>query len=1014
VLLPSQPLISDFKRRLLQTENLEGALFAEFHTFYSFVRQYNLAAGVAYRELNEQQLQIILENHLRSSQHRYPALCEHDITPGFIASLLAYFKDLEDGGLDPAAVNRLAEDESLRQHSQRLFQIHQLYSRFLSLLLDKGYISREHLIFRIGKALDELETAELSNRAFLIDGFYDFTPLQKLMIELIVDRTSHTGITLLAQDSKTFEYVGKTDRWLKELMQKYNGDVKQLTPVSATLPEIENLFERKEARSHPEHFKRIEATSPALEIQEIIRRVKRDILTGGYTPDEIAVLYRSKEDYYSRFITGFRREGIPFAGEFEMPLGTNPAVNTLLQWYEILAGNYSRTDLLQWLQSAYISPEPATSKEQLARLYEISIRAQILEGKRDWIARLQRSLEPLNENTGSPVSDPDDKQLITQMLHFLNDLPEEKTAIWPEHLRDLNKVIKFTHFAECISTAWNDSGGREMHDVIARDMRAYGKLREVLDSLDHLSQAFTFEDLSTEQFVKILRDVLQNTPYQVEVGNSSGVTLTNIEGARGLHWRKVYVVGLIDGVFPVQWRPHPLVQLADRTRINRTLPKGMEIVEHRADLAEERLLFYIAVTRATEALRISTVRGQEDLLPSQFYEELSMFYGDSPDADAQSIPVHLVTPDYVEFTPESSWLRIDLLQHLGKLEEFDDSDFDVSASRLRHLREVLAIRDSREFSIFDGQLDSQQIRQDIADLLFYSQMPLSPSRLELYYTSPFQYFAQYLLHLAEVEEVPEELPPQDRGKMLHGILERFYSRLADRYDGVIDDRNRQQVMEMLDKIIAGVFDAYQQQEIPIPELLFDREKDLIRQYLHNAVDFFAESYPWSDPGMFPDRFELEFGMGIESSLPPLTLRRDDQALSFRGVIDRLDLKRETGEFTVVDYKTSRGKAQQDFFSGKALQLQVYAMAAEHLLSGYTHPVRLSYYSLRKNREDGRLIPDPGEPDHLQREAERLIWEAVDRMVNGEFHPVAGECEPYCPVKAICGCDENRIRKKRIT
>ncbi len=372
--------------------------------------------------------------------------------------------------------------------------------------------------------------------------------------------------------------------------------------------------------------------------------MKRDILTRAYTPDEIAVLYRSQEDYYSRFITGFQREGIPFAGEFEMPLGTNPAVNTLLQWYEILAGNYSRTDLLQWLQSAYISPEPAATKEQLARLYEISLRAQILEGKRDWIARLQQYLEQLNENAGSPVSDADDRQLITQMLHFLNDLPEEKTATWPEHLRDLKKVIKFTHFAECISPAWNASGGREMYDVIARDMRAYGKLREVLDSLDHLSQAFTFEDLSTEQFVKILRDVLQNTPYQVEVGNSSGVTLTNIEGARGLHWRKVYVVGLIDGIFPVQWRPHPLVQLADRTRINRTLPKRMEIVEHRADLAEERLLFYIAVTRATEALRISTVRGQEDLLPSQFYEDLSMFYGDSPDAQSSLYPYILLHP----------------------------------------------------------------------------------------------------------------------------------------------------------------------------------------------------------------------------------------------------------------------------------------------------------------------------------------------------------------------------------
>ncbi len=1017
VLLPSQPLISDFKQRLLQTGEIKGALFTEFHTFYSFIRKYNLTAGIAYRELREQQLHIILENYLRSSQSQYPELCEHGVTPGFVGALLRYFKDLEDGAVDDVTVNRLANDGSLQQHSRRLSQIHQLYYRFLNLLLKQGFISREHLILQVCNALHEDETGALLDHAFLIDGFYDFTPLQKFIIEFIADRASYTGITLLHYGSKTFTYVTKTERWLKQLVREKNGEVKQFTVGSTSLPEIEYLFERKEADRQPERFERIEAASPAMEVQEITRRVKRDILTGAFTPDDIAVLYRTQENYYSQFITNFRREGIPFAGKFEMPLGTNPALNALLQWYEVLASNYLRGEMLRWLQSNYIAPAPAATQERLTRIHRITLQAQILEGKSNWEARLQRYLKRINESTGSLGTSQyrEDRQIIQQMLHLLNVLPEEKTATWIEHIRDLKTVIDVTHLAEQISPFGSESGDREINEVIARDLRACGKLLEVLDSLERLSEAFKFQNISTEQFVRTLRDVVQNTAYQVEAGKSSGVTLTNIERARGMHWKKVYVVGLIDGVFPVQWRPHPLVKLTDRALINGMLPREMEIVEHRADLAEERLLFYIAVTRATEALQVSTVKGQEDVLPSPFYEELSQFYSkDTPGTDDHSDTTHLITPDYVQFAPEQTWLRIDLLQHLGKLEKFEDGEFDLCSSHFRHLRRVLASRESRKFSIFDGQINSQNIQQDIREKLFHSEAPLSPSQLEVYYTSPFQYFAKYLLHLAEVEEVPEELPPQDRGKMLHSILEQFYSQLADRYDGVIDDLNRSEVMNMLDEIIDAVLDSYQQREIPIPELLFDREKDLLRQYVHNAVEFFADTYPWSDPGMTPERFEVEFGMATERSLPPLEVRRNGESLSFRGVIDRLDLKRETGEFTVVDYKTSRGKAQKDFQSGKALQLQVYAIAAQHLLPEYVRPVRLSYYSLRKNKEDGRMMPDPAEKVLLRRETERLIWQAVDRMVSGEFHPVEGECEPYCPVKSICRCGENRIRMKRAT
>ena len=79
---------------------------------------------------------------------------------------------------------------------------------------------------------------------------------------------------------------------------------------------------------------------------------------------------------------------------------------------------------------------------------------------------------------------------------------------------------------------------------------------------------------------------------------TASVTLSTIHAAKGLEWSVVYLLGVVEGYLPI----------------------GYSTTE--ADIAEERRLFYVAVTRAKKRLAISYAKrdsqGARERRPSRF------------------------------------------------------------------------------------------------------------------------------------------------------------------------------------------------------------------------------------------------------------------------------------------------------------------------------------------------------------------------------------------------------------
>ena len=102
-------------------------------------------------------------------------------------------------------------------------------------------------------------------------------------------------------------------------------------------------------------------------------------------------------------------------------------------------------------------------------------------------------------------------------------------------------------------------------------------------------------------------DVLENLIVSGNTGASSPFILSTVHSAKGLEYDTVYLIDVIDRVFPEKVIDNPLTE----TKENMTLYE------------EDRRLFYVAVTRAKNHLHIVTYKGETSCFCDEFLQKKS-------------------------------------------------------------------------------------------------------------------------------------------------------------------------------------------------------------------------------------------------------------------------------------------------------------------------------------------------------------------------------------------------------
>jgi DNA helicase-2/ATP-dependent DNA helicase PcrA len=147
-------------------------------------------------------------------------------------------------------------------------------------------------------------------------------------------------------------------------------------------------------------------------------------------------------------------------------------------------------------------------------------------------------------------------------------------------------------------------------DKTVEGLSRYENIQELLNSIKQFVDDPENEETTLSGFLQTV-SLLTSADEKDDDGDNDRVTLMTIHGAKGLEFKNVYVVGMEENLFPSQM-----------------------MLQNRADLEEERRLFYVAITRAEDNLTLSYAQQRYNYgrlnycEPSRFLSEIDEVYLD--------------------------------------------------------------------------------------------------------------------------------------------------------------------------------------------------------------------------------------------------------------------------------------------------------------------------------------------------------------------------------------------------
>ncbi len=418
------------------------------------------------------------------------------------------------------------------------------------------------------------------------------------------------------------------------------------------------------------------------------------------------------------------------------------------------------------------------------------------------------------------------------------------------------------------------------------------------------------------------------------VGPVNAVQMMTVHASKGLEFPGVFILSVASRRFP-HGEQKPVIEFPDELRKGPVPPANLH-------LAEERRLFYVAMTRARELLYVSSVAAKGKKR-SAFIDDMLF------DSAVQGRDISTIEFEEVAEKDETADTKEPAKPPAGK------SARSGRPSQLTLFGEPAPAPDTVRPPIAEW---ARALPAEAPD----GKLRLSATAIETYLECPLKFKFSHLYHIPTGPQAALTF-----GNIMHQSV-RHYFKL--RKDGEV-------AFEELSEFYLGSWknsgfeDPYQEETY--------RKSGLtqLREFTdrHNALPIAAESV----------RMEVHFELPMEGVV-------------LEGRIDQVNPvePRQPHLVQLVDYKTGRPRTQKD--ADKSLQLSVYALAARNQMG--LEPQRLVFYNLTNNQPVASVRTQK-EMDAVQQKI-LAVAEEVRRMI---FPPTPGFVCRYCEFVPICPAHE---------
>jgi superfamily I DNA/RNA helicase/RecB family exonuclease len=603
---------------------------------FGVLRMANVAQGLpAPRLLSGAEQDVILRELLAE---RDPALWPTEIRPAL--RTLAFSAELRDllmraverglTGTELADLGRAQRRGDWVAAGNFLTEYHQVYA-----MKDPGAYDPSELVRTalnvLNRDVDLLAAERARRRHILVDEYQDTDPAQAELLALLA-RGAEEVILVGDPDQSIYAFRGADESAIRDIDDRF-GRGRPIPTVAlqtsrrsgpVLLAASRRVAERLPGRAEQRHLTSAAQGAGWLEVglfraaseeAAYVAGVLRTEHLAGMPWSRMAVLVRSTSAVLGTLRRALITAGVPVTvrGE-DLPLAEQPAVAVLLEVLGCVL-------------------DPAALTEDVA---ERLLLGPIGGADVVFMRRLRRALRA--------VTEPDEP---VQLAPALCD--ELGAAVLPETVRRpverVARVLAAGRDAgpdaspeDVLWAVWHASGlahrwqqasmaGGPAGAAADRDLDAVVELFDAAarytDRLPGAKLAGFTEHLAAQQ---IPGDSLASGGVSAEA-----VTILTAHASKGLEWDLVCVAHVQEGSWPDLRRRGSL--LGSEQLVDVLAGRATTYTLSGPQLAEERRLFYVAVTRARERLVVTAVSG-DDEQPSRFLDELDPIEGDRPLADA--------------------------------------------------------------------------------------------------------------------------------------------------------------------------------------------------------------------------------------------------------------------------------------------------------------------------------------------------------------------------------------------
>ena len=921
---------------------------------------------------------------------------------GFPAELLKLFNEFIQSMVMP---KDLLELKTGWKQEQKLSEIRSIYEKYLT-ECDENNLGDEN--FRLSKVVEYIsaENGVFSDyQAIIVDGFYDYTPLQKRLFNILFERIDEVLVTHLYDENRKTLF-----KYAKRAIDLFEG-FKSVSPKYSKWDESpiakirENIFNDDDDISDGAEnisISIMEEPGSRKLTEAIARKIKRLIVDENVNPSDIGIIFRQGSLFPKLLEQTFNRFGIPITINNDMSLSEYQPVNYLKKLLSINPERNIGTELRGILTSNYSIPFSGTQEVDNQFISKIMREAGATDDKRSCIKRLNNYL--LKSKADYNIAEAETERIesaITAILELFDIFtPPSGLNTYDIYRKHAQNIVEHMGIENRLSQITDNL------DLTNRN--ASEKSMKILDGLteSYPERRTNYSDFRNSFFMALddenIRDV-ENRP--------GGVEVMKVMDARWMSFRTVFICDLSEGTFPV--KGHSTGLLSNRIRklldekVSSSLRKDAENVHD-----EEKLLYYISLARADEQIFLcySNIDAEgRDVSRSSFVDATDSVYKKITGGD--SIPLQSGTVKKMfdsEYPPVSADELMRAVASAGVIDSNILISAGVNEKGLNQLNAMVAVRKQQMEKIpsYSGVIDegtALKLLSKIND----EKKDWSATEIERYGKCPFLYLIEKVWKVQIDEEFAEEVTPLDKGSFYHDVLKLYYSGIIDEKSDNDLEENSNLMLNAIQTVIK--YEKYKMRGIA--PILWEMSVNEAREVL---IQFVEEEQKRKNDGIFPVAVETAFGMDARKNESPYSvetpfiLEYEDFTVRLKGRIDRIDANEEFSNYSVVDYKSGSTIPKKESISdGISLQLPLYIEAVKKtvLSDKKSEPHSGYYYGLKKLRKTFAFNKADGDDwDDVFKVTKDFIGEYIGNIRSGIFRVEPKDCKMPCEWSGLCRFD----------